>query len=313
MPSTAQQIAAMQAAITALAARVSAIEADLAPNPQSVHAPPITLPSTIKGYWYWGFGGHTIAALAAAVPTANYLDWFAAVGTGSGGTVTLNGVGVPSVADIAAWKAAGKAVVLSIGGSASNPGSSAALTLNNTSDLAQMLASIETLISQYGFQGISIDLEADAGQWSVSVMASLIAALKAKYGAGFIIDMAPAPYQIRSSAGIYAQLYTAAGANIDYVTPQWYSQAGQTDSWFINSYILPDLAAITALGIPSTKIIMGCADNAGNNGAPGGAATYFAAWNQWKVANPLKPLGGMKWFHSLSDERLSWAYGLGAP
>jgi hypothetical protein len=320
-PSTQAQVP-QSSDFTALRdARLALVEELNAPNGQATlptppqatpigapaRTPGTTLPGLIAGYWFRGYGGPTMADVALAVPAANYQAWFAAVGTGFGGALTFNGVGTPSITDITNWKGQGKFVVMTIGGSASDLGSGATVTLNNASDLAQMEASIGTMVSTYGFQGVDIDLENDRDQWLPAVMAQLFFDLKKKYGQDFVIQIDPSPYQIRPG-GIYAQLYALAGSNIDLVAPQWYSQPGRSDSWFISSYILPDLATLTgAVGIPSKKIVLGCS-NAG--GPPSGAATYIDAWNQWKLANSGKPLRGMIWFDTNGDP--DWTFGASA-
>ena len=277
------------------------------------HSCPASSAATVNftGYWFWGFSAPSIATVASNAPRANYMSWFSAVGTGGGGHLTFSGVGTPSVIDISAWKTAGKTVVMDIGGSASDPGQPAAIALLNSTDLANMEADIVSLVGTYGFQGIDMDLEGGTAQWSQAQMAQLFADMKSHFGAGFIVGIDPAPFEIRPG-GVYANLYAAAGPNIDLVTPQWYSQCGQSDLFFINSYILPDLATITGtVGVPSSKIMMGASDNNGNCGAPGGFATYQSAWNSWKSNHPTLPLKGMMWWHTASDAALGYAFGQG--
>jgi chitinase len=274
------------------------------------------LPARIEGYWYWGYSGPSIASTQSNAPAANYIAWFAAVGTGAkDGHLTFSSVGTPSTSDIAAWKAAGKFITLSIGGYASDVGQPAELDLDTASQEANFYADVVSAVATYGFQGIDIDLESDSGQWDTTQMCKLFADLKAHFGAGFAIDIAPAPYQLHIG-NVYAALYAACGDQIDLVSPQWYSQCGQTDSWFENTFIGPDLAIYTGtIGIPSTKILIGAADNnpalGQDCGAPGGPSTYCTAYGNWTSANPTKPLRGLKWFMTDSDQMAStpWIYG----
>jgi hypothetical protein len=274
------------------------------------------LPARIEGYWFWGYRGPTIADTQSNAPGANYIGWFAAVGTGAkDGHLTFSGVGTPSASDIAAWKAAGKLITLSIGGYASDVGLPAELLLNTPAQEANFYADVVSAVGTYGFQGIDIDLESDSGQWTNTQMCKLFGDLKAHFGPSFVVDIDPAPYQLHPG-NVYAALYAACGDKIDLVSPQWYSQCGQTDAWFLDTFIGPDLVTYTrTIGIPSTKILIGAADNnpklGQDCGAPGGPSTYCTAYGNWNSANPTKPLRGLKWFMTLSDQMEStpWLYG----
>lgn len=271
-----------------------------------------SVPALIEGYWYWGYSGPTVAETRSNAPAANYIAWFAAVGTGAqDGHLTFSGVGTPSASDIAAWKAVGKFITLTIGGSASDVGQAAELDLDTATQEANFYADVVSAVGTYGFQGIDIDMESDTGQWTTAQMCKLFGDLKTHFGAGFAVDIDPSPYQLRSG-GVYAALYAACGDQIDLVSPQWYSQCGQTDSWFEDTFIGPDLATFTGtIGIPSTKILIGAADDNGDCGAPGGPSTYCTAYGNWTSANPTKPLRGLKWFQTSSDQAEStpWIYG----
>jgi hypothetical protein len=92
-------------------------------------------------------------------------------------------------AGVAARKAAGKPVVLSIGGMG---GSKAPLTPGAQSEA--FLTSVQGIIDTYGFSGIDWDLEDDLpnGQHiSVPGIVDISKRLKARYGPSFIISMAP--------------------------------------------------------------------------------------------------------------------------
>jgi hypothetical protein len=270
------------------------------------------VPARIEGYWYWGYAGPTIAATQSNAPAANYMSWFAATGTGAkDGHLTFSGVGTPSATDIAAWKAAGKFIAFTIGGGASDVGQPVELDLNTTAQEANLYADVVSAVGTYGFQGLDVDMESDSGQWTTTQMCKLFADLKAHFGADFSVEIDPAPYQLRSG-GVYASLYAACGADIDLVSPQWYSECNQSDAWFENTFIGPDLATFTGtIGIPSTKILIGASDNSGDCGAPGGPSTYCTAYANWTSANPAKPLRGLIWFQTESDqaEATPWIYG----
>ena len=268
-------------------------------------------PTRIEGYWYFAYSGPTIADTQAAAPGANYLAWFTAAGTGGhDGHLTFSGTGTLSASDIAAWKAAGKFVVLSVGGSSSDVGQADEIDLSTDAQEANFYADVVSAVGTYGFQGIDVDLESDNGQWTNDAMCKLFRDLKGHFGPGFTVDIDPAPYQLRPG-GVYAALHAACGDQIDLISPQWYGQCGQDDSWFENSYIGSDLATFTGtVGISPTKILIGAADNSGDCGAPGGPSTYCTAYGNWMSANPSNPLRGIKWFTTSSDQQESppWSF-----
>lgn len=279
------------------------------------------LPAKIAGYWFRadGAGGvPTIPQVSSNTTNINYLDHFVAQGAGPPSNGSLVFPQNPVAADIATFKATGGWMSLTLGGSSANVGAGGELLCNTTTQRTNMLASIASAVSTYGFQGIAWDMENDTGQYNVSIVAGMFATLKSTYGSSFSISLNPAPYQIRDLTTYpMGQLYASASADIDLIAPQWYSQPGQTDSFFLNSYIGPDLSTyINTLGIPSSKILIGAADNDGDGGAPSGPTTYFTAYANWNAANPTKKLRGFQWFQTQSDRDLrvaeggAWDYGL---
>ncbi|MEV7118632.1 chitinase [Kitasatospora griseola] len=120
-------------------------------------------------------------------------------------------------ADIAAKHAAGKKVVLSIGGQngAISVGSSAAATA--FSDSAYKL------IQQYGFDGIDVDLENGVNS---TYMAQALHTLQAKVGSGFVLTMAPETIGMYSTAGAYFQLALATKDILTVVNTQFYNSGG---------------------------------------------------------------------------------------
>jgi chitinase len=77
------------------------------------------------------------------------------------------------IADVAAKRAAGKKVVLSFGGQ------NGTVTLNNATNLANFVNSTSAILTEYGFDGIDIDLESGANvSWGAPVITNLISAVK---------------------------------------------------------------------------------------------------------------------------------------
>jgi hypothetical protein len=56
------------------------------------------LPAPIEGYWFGRYSGPSIASTQSSATAANYIAWFAAVGTGAKDTqLTFSGVGTAAM------------------------------------------------------------------------------------------------------------------------------------------------------------------------------------------------------------------------
>lgn len=264
------------------------------------------LPARMLASWLFAYQPPTLAALQANAPKYNFASFVSAVGDGSS-TGALAMDDAPIVSDITGWHNAGRKLMLLVGGSTADPGHARPCFLLNSTNVTQMYNSIVSLKGQYNFDGVDFDLEGGSAQFAPQMMANLAAMLKSQFGTNFIIQVSPAPFEIRTSSGIHAQAVALMGANCDLVAVQWYSQSN-TDSWFINSYILPDLnAMINGLNIPASKILMGCGDSsAGTGGPPGGAPTYVSAMQQALVLYPT--LRGAIFWQSNTDLAQSYDF-----
>ena len=109
-------------------------------------------------------------------------------------------------ADVAAKRAAGKKVVLSLGGQ------DGTVSLATASDVDNFVTSLSKIIDAYGFDGLDIDLETGAGiTQGAPVQQNLVTAMKrikaATRGAAFYLSMAPEhPYvqgAVVANAGIW--------------------------------------------------------------------------------------------------------------
>ncbi|MFV2174897.1 chitinase [Actinomadura sp. LOL_016] len=100
-------------------------------------------------------------------------------------------------ADVAALRAAGKKVILSVGGEKGTvrvDGPAAATLFADT---------VYGLMDEYGFDGVDIDLE---NGLNPTYMAQALRALRAKAGAELIITMAPQTIDMQSTGGSYFRL-----------------------------------------------------------------------------------------------------------
>ncbi|MFI7308237.1 chitinase [Streptomyces hygroscopicus] len=98
--------------------------------------------------------------------------------------------------DIKAKQAAGKSVVISIGGQNGTVSVNDAASANNFAD------SVYALMREYGFNGVDIDLE---NGLNATYMTQALRALSAKAGSGLVITMAPQTIDMQSTSNGYFQ------------------------------------------------------------------------------------------------------------
>ncbi|MFE2030883.1 chitinase [Streptomyces hygroscopicus] len=98
--------------------------------------------------------------------------------------------------DIKAKQAAGKSVVISIGGQNGTVSVNDAASANNFAD------SVYALMREYGFNGVDIDLE---NGLNATYMTQALRTLSAKAGSGLVITMAPQTIDMQSTSNGYFQ------------------------------------------------------------------------------------------------------------
>ncbi|SDY77573.1 Chitinase [Lysobacter sp. yr284] len=110
-------------------------------------------------------------------------------------------------ADVAAARARGKKVVLSLGGQ------NGTVTLNNATQVANFVNSMEDLIRYYGFDGVDIDLESGAGVYhGAAVQTNLVTAVKqlsTRIGPSFYLSMAPEHPYVQGGFVAYSGIWGA--------------------------------------------------------------------------------------------------------
>ncbi|GAB3268170.1 hypothetical protein GCM10027296_47240 [Chitinimonas naiadis] len=135
------------------------------------------------------------------------------------------------IADIAAKRAKGKKVVLSLGGQ------NGTVTLNNATHVSNFVNSLYGLITKYGFDGIDLDLESGAGVTSgapiITNLVSAVKQLKAKVGANFYLSMAPEHPYVQggyvTNAGIwgaYLPIIDGLRNELNIIHVQYYNNGG---------------------------------------------------------------------------------------
>ncbi len=197
----------------------------------------------------------------------------------------------PTAQQIAAAKAQGKKVLLSIGGA------NATFVLNNQAQEDNFVNSFIAIKDQYGLDGIDIDTEKGlhtnpnaqisltSPQYSADYLARAIKRLKARYGSSFLLTMAPeTAHTIGANLpgnwlgqynwGVYLPLINALRDDISWIQMQYYNTGSMPgkNGQFYNSATQDGLVAwtealiegfqigstgVSYLGLPSNKIIIG--------------------------------------------------------
>ncbi|MFJ5232077.1 chitinase [Kitasatospora sp. NPDC088391] len=117
-------------------------------------------------------------------------------------------------ADIAAKHAAGKKVIVSVGGQ------NGTVSVANSTAAANFADSAYGLIQQYGFDGIDIDLENGV---NATYMSQALHTLAARVGSGFVLTMAPETIGMQSTGGEYFKLALATKDILTIVNMQYYN------------------------------------------------------------------------------------------
>ncbi|MFK0190429.1 chitinase [Kitasatospora sp. NPDC090308] len=200
------------------------------PSASTSTPPPVTgLPKhALTGYWQNFDNGATVQRLrdvqsAYDIIAVSFAD---ATTTQGGISFTLDPALATKLggysdadfkADIAAKHAAGKKVVLSIGGQ------NGAISVGNATAATNFANSAYALIQQYGFDGIDVDLENGVDP---TYMAQALHTLQSKVGSGFILTMAPETIGMYSTAGAYFQLALNTKDILTVVNTQFYNSGG---------------------------------------------------------------------------------------
>lgn len=169
------------------------------------------------------------------------------------------------IADVAAARAKGKKVVLSLGGQ------NGTVTLNNSTHIANFVDSAEQLMRRYGFDGLDIDLESGAGVLhGAPVQANLVTAikqLKARIGPSFYLSMAPEhPYvqggyvAYSSIWGAYLPIIDGLRDDLNIIHVQYYNNGGLYSPYSVNA--LPEGSVDILVGA-SLMLIEGFRTNGG--------------------------------------------------
>jgi chitinase len=117
-------------------------------------------------------------------------------------------------ADIAAKHTAGKRVVLSVGGQ------NGTISVTNSTAAANFASSALSILREYGFDGIDIDLENGV---NAQYMGQALQSLRSSFGSGLIITMAPQTIDMQATSFEYFKLALNIKDILTIVNVQYYN------------------------------------------------------------------------------------------
>ncbi|WP_328635238.1 chitinase [Streptomyces sp. NBC_00356] len=155
----------------------------------------------LTGYWQNFDNGATVQKLRDVQSQYDIIAVSFADATTTPGQITFNldpAVGYASYADfkadIAAKHAAGKSVILSVGGEKGS------VSVNSDASATAFADSAYRLMQEYGFDGVDIDLENGLNS---TYMTKALRQLSAKAGGKLVLTMAPQTIDMQSTSGEY--------------------------------------------------------------------------------------------------------------
>ncbi|MEX2968675.1 chitinase [Streptomyces sp. C184] len=176
----------------------------------------------VTGYWQNFNNGATVQKISDVPAQYDIIAVAFADATTTPGAVSFSldsaGLGGYTVdqfkADIKAKQAAGKSVVLSVGGERGT------VSVNDSASAANFATSLYTLMQQYGFDGVDIDLE---NGLNPTYMSQALRSLSQKAGGNLVLTMAPQTLDMQSTSGGYFQTALNVKDILTVVNMQYYN------------------------------------------------------------------------------------------
>ncbi|MFH8294828.1 chitinase [Streptomyces sp. NPDC018059] len=176
----------------------------------------------VTGYWQNFDNGAQVQKLSAVQNEYDIIAVAFADATATPGKVTFNldsaGLGGYTVeqfkADIKAKQAAGKSVIISVGGE------KGAVTVNDAASAGAFADSVYAIMREYGFDGVDIDLE---NGLNATYMTQALKSLSAKAGPGLVLTMAPQTIDMQSPSNAYFKTALAVKDILTVVNMQYYN------------------------------------------------------------------------------------------
>ncbi|MEE1756281.1 chitinase [Streptomyces sp. SP18CS02] len=162
---------------------------------------PVVPKHALTGYWQNFNNGAAVQKLRDVQAQYDIIAVSFADSTTTAGEIVFNldpAVGYASTADfkadIAAKKAAGKSVIISVGGEKGN------VTINSDASATAFANSAYALMQEYGFSGVDIDLEHGINS---TYLTKALRQLSAKAGSSLVLTMAPQTIDMQSTSTEY--------------------------------------------------------------------------------------------------------------
>ena len=176
----------------------------------------------VTGYWQNFNNGATVQKLSDVSSQYDIIAVAFADATTTPGAVsfTLDSAGLGGYtvdqfkADIAAKHAAGKKVVVSVGGQ------NGTVSVSDSASAANFANSVYSLMQTYGFDGVDIDLE---NGLNPTYMSQALRSLSAKAGSSLVITMAPQTIDMQSTSAGYFQTALNVKDILTVVNTQYYN------------------------------------------------------------------------------------------
>ncbi|MEW2251430.1 glycoside hydrolase family 18 protein [Streptomyces sp. NPDC006975] len=176
----------------------------------------------VTGYWQNFNNGATVQKLSDVPSAYDIIAVAFADATTTPGAVsfTLDSAGLGGYtvdqfkADIRAKQAAGKKVIVSVGGQ------NGTVSINDSASATNFADSVYALMQTYGFDGVDIDLE---NGLNATYMTQALRALAAKAGPSLILTMAPQTIDMQSPSAGYFQTALNVKDILTVVNMQYYN------------------------------------------------------------------------------------------
>ncbi|MFI1305307.1 chitinase [Streptomyces sioyaensis] len=176
----------------------------------------------VTGYWQNFNNGATVQKISDVPAQYDIIAVAFADATTTPGAVSFSldsaGLGGYTVdqfkADIKAKQAAGKSVILSVGGERGT------VSVNDSASAANFATSLYALMQQYGFDGVDIDLE---NGLNPTYMSQALRSLSQKAGGHLVLTMAPQTLDMQSTSGGYFQTALNVKDILTVVNMQYYN------------------------------------------------------------------------------------------
>ncbi|NUR02535.1 MAG: chitinase [Streptomyces sp.] len=176
----------------------------------------------VTGYWQNFNNGATVQKISDVSSQYDIIAVAFADATTTPGAVTFNldsaGLGGYTVdqfkADIRAKQAAGKKVIVSVGGQ------NGTVSVSDSTSAANFANSVYSLMQTYGFDGVDIDLE---NGLNATYMSQALRSLSAKAGSSLVITMAPQTIDMQSTSNAYFQTALNVKDILTVVNMQYYN------------------------------------------------------------------------------------------